>query len=214
MMQITETVTPRKRKITSALRIRYSLVFKIAVSVLATMISSSNMGFLSPSVFLLRWKEQSNVAPPIGSIRHPFYRRVLYLYSNETMPITLKVRNDTSWTAIRYSESYIDSLCNEFYSRETSEAYTDTCVPMASWQVKTYPTCNTIHELDLLSGIIWNARKESNVHENAKLIGKGGSRLVFRISNGNKPGNFTYDVAKRGRTNHDLWNISVTLEEV
>jgi serine/threonine protein kinase len=47
----------------------------------------------------------------------------------------------------------------------------------------------------LLSGIIWNARKESNVHENAKLIGKGGSRLVFRISNGNKPGNFTYDVA-------------------
>jgi hypothetical protein len=26
--------------------------------------------------------------------------------------------------------------------------------------------------------------------------------------------NFTYDVAKRGRSNHDLWNISVTLEEV
>lgn len=26
--------------------------------------------------------------------------------------------------------------------------------------------------------------------------------------------NFTYDVAKRGRNNHDLWNISVTLEEV
>ena len=26
--------------------------------------------------------------------------------------------------------------------------------------------------------------------------------------------NFTYDVSKRGRNNHDLWNISVTLEEV
>jgi hypothetical protein len=25
---------------------------------------------------------------------------------------------------------------------------------------------------------------------------------------------FSYDVVKRGRTNHDLWNISVTLEEV
>jgi hypothetical protein len=25
--------------------------------------------------------------------------------------------------------------------------------------------------------------------------------------------NFTYDVVKRGRTNHDLWNVSVTLEE-
>lgn len=26
--------------------------------------------------------------------------------------------------------------------------------------------------------------------------------------------NFTYDVVKRGRANHDLWNVSVTLEEV
>lgn len=25
--------------------------------------------------------------------------------------------------------------------------------------------------------------------------------------------NFTYDVVKRGRTNHDFWNVSVTLEE-
>lgn len=25
--------------------------------------------------------------------------------------------------------------------------------------------------------------------------------------------NFTYDVVKRGRSNHDLWNVSVTLEE-
>jgi hypothetical protein len=25
--------------------------------------------------------------------------------------------------------------------------------------------------------------------------------------------NFTYDVVKRGRANHDLWNVSVTLEE-
>jgi predicted Ser/Thr protein kinase len=195
MMQMKETAKPRKGRVTSALQKRYNLVFKIAVSAVATMISSSNVGFLSPSVFLLRRKEQTNNVPAIETLRNS-HHRVVYLYSNDTMPITLKeVRKNTSWTTIRYSESYIDSLCNEFYSSETSVAYTDTCVPMASWQVQTYPTCNTIHELDLNSGMILNAIKESSVNEKAKLIGKGGSRLVFRIFHGNKPGNFTYEVA-------------------
>ena len=123
------------------------------------------------------------------------YPRVVALSAaidSSTTKIVIKEDPLSSADLINITESYINSVLNEFYinstSSSSSEQYTDTCVPMASWQTQTYPTCNTVHEIDLLLGVInVNAQNDPYYAEEAPpfiihYIGKGGSRLVFRTA--------------------------------
>jgi hypothetical protein len=191
-------------KATAAFHKRYISVFRIAVSFVASVFSACNLLLISPSILLVRKKPQSNLVDVRASAKRHFYRRVTYLHWNQNVSITLKKMKATSLHTIKHTESNIESLCNEFYSNATTESssttkYTDSCFPMAPWQTLTFPTCNTIYEFDLLSGIILNVRKESDdewkFSPKAQLVGKGGSRLVFRIFTENEYGDVNYQLA-------------------
>jgi hypothetical protein len=82
---------------------------------------------------------------------------------------------------INITERYTESVLNEFYN-DTAEQYTDTCIPMTSWQTQVFPTCNNLHEIDMSKGLINDDSSETKKAGFVKfqLIGKGGSRLVFR----------------------------------
>lgn len=96
----------------------------------------------------------------------------------------MEKREPHSLETINVTERYIESVLNDFYINITSaaEKYTDTCVPMASWQTEAFPTCNTLHEIDMRKGIINDESSEQKKSGMVKfqMIGMGGSRIVFR----------------------------------
>jgi hypothetical protein len=57
------------------------------------------------------------------------------------------------------------------------------CVPMAAWQTRQFPTCNVVHELDVLQGVRTDARMQRKRTKTAelrmKILGKGGMRLAW-----------------------------------
>lgn len=112
------------------------------------------------------------------STRNGAYPRLIALQS-EKQQILRKETED--WQTINVTERYTESVLNEFYN-DTAEQYTDTCIPMTSWQTQAFPTCNTVHEIDMSKGLINDDVSETEASGIVKfqLIGKGGSRLVFR----------------------------------
>ena len=49
----------------------------------------------------------------------------------------------------------------------------ESCVPMKDWQTTSFPTCNLVHEIDMLAGIN---------KDGVKYFGRGGMRLAWKVS--------------------------------
>jgi hypothetical protein len=128
-------------------------------------------------------REASHLSPANYNytvVRDVKYPRQVALHDLSQM----EKRGAHSMDIINVTERYIESVLNVFYINITSaaEKYTDACVPMTSWQTEAFPTCNTLHEIDMRKGIVNDESSEQKKSGIVKfqMIGMGGSRLVFR----------------------------------
>lgn len=145
---------------------------------------ASNL-LITPIIRLLRTPPEAYYVAIKSSAYSPYrpFPLVAYLHSNAEMSIrTNTVLKAPPLQTINLTESYIDSVCNEFYSNGTATTpYTNICVPMALWQTQTYPTCNVFHELDLRSGLYEELEKDWRALPKMHFLGKGGSRAAVRV---------------------------------
>jgi len=164
----------------------------ITILVSIASITFTSYRYLRPSVNI--YESYNGKIIVKSTARQPlFFPQVAYFLEDggqERVPYERKITEQSLLPPIVNSEeSYIDSIYNALYSmqdnhKEISVPYTHVCVPMAKWQVETRPTCNTVHEIDILSGFIFDTYFEGEKSRNflsAKLVGKGGSRIVLKV---------------------------------
>ena len=65
----------------------------------------------------------------------------------------------------------------------------ESCVPMKDWQTTSFPTCNLVHEIDMLAGINKDGTKKRTHRKQkhpttlrVKFLGRGGMRLAWKAS--------------------------------
>jgi serine/threonine protein kinase len=80
---------------------------------------------------------------------------------------------------------------DEAYDAIWPASHTPECVPMAEWQTKHFPTCNIVHEHDIVQGVRTVARTRAHKKSNdpkhdddlrIELLGEGGMRLAWSAS--------------------------------
>lgn len=164
------------------------VLLTIVVSIAS--ITFSTLRFLRPSVSVHESYKAKLLVKSTSP--HPlFFPRVAYFLEDgrkERVSYERKIIEQSLLSPIvNFEESYIDNVYNELFisqdkQKQTSAPYTNVCVPMASWQIETRPTCNSAHEIDILSGFIFDEEDKSRGFLSAKVVGKGGSRIVLKVA--------------------------------
>ena len=109
--------------------------------------------------------------------------RVILAYSDDSSRISI-VYTIRRGRTVDFDEEDFISLEDEFEPRPKE------CVPMKEWQTKSFPTCNSIHELDIMNGLLRKvlAKLEPKpMSFETNILAKGGMRLAWSASINKSP---------------------------